>query len=93
MTTDIRSDARPKFAPLLDKARAEGKVFIKRKDLSIVTIRPVSQKDSPLDAEGLNPGLSAAEIIDISLRQGKVIAIPNCGVDAFEWDVLLSLQC
>ena len=65
MTIYTYSEARQNFASVLDKARAEGKVLIKRKDGSVYMIQPVSQKGSPLDVKGINLGISAEEIVDI----------------------------
>jgi len=65
MTIYTFSDARQKFASVLEKAKAEGKVLIKRKDGSVFVIQPVSQSKSPLDVKGIDLELSAAEIVDI----------------------------
>ncbi|MBN1224200.1 MAG: type II toxin-antitoxin system Phd/YefM family antitoxin [Candidatus Aminicenantes bacterium] len=65
MTIYTYSEARQNFATVLDKARAEGKVLIKRKDGSVFMIQPVSQKGSPLEVKGLDLDISAGEIIDI----------------------------
>jgi len=65
MTTYTFSEARQKFAFVLEKARSEGKVMIKRKDGSLFVIQPVPKKDSPLDVKGVDLGLSATEIIDV----------------------------
>ena len=65
MTIYTYSEARQNFASVLDKARAEGKVLIKRKDGSVFMIQPISQKGSPLDVEGPNLDISAEEIVDI----------------------------
>jgi len=59
------SEARQKFASVLEKAKKEGRVLIKRKDGSLFAIQPVSKKESPLDVEGVDLGLSASEIVDI----------------------------
>ncbi|MBL7174848.1 MAG: type II toxin-antitoxin system Phd/YefM family antitoxin [Desulfobacteraceae bacterium] len=65
MTTYTFSEARQKFASVLEKARSEGKVMIKRKDGSLFVIHPVPKKDSPLDVKGVDLGLSATEIVDV----------------------------
>lgn len=65
MTIYTYSEARQNFASVLDKAQAEGKVLIKRKDGSVYMIQPVSPKGSPLDVKGPNLNLSADEIVDI----------------------------
>ena len=65
MTTYTFSEARQKFASVLAKAQAEGKVLIKRKDGSVFLIQPVPKVESPLDVEGVDLGLSADEIVQI----------------------------
>ena len=56
------SEARQKLAKLLDKAKKEGSVLIKRRDGSVFELRPVSGKKSPLDVKGVNLGLNSEEI-------------------------------
>jgi hypothetical protein len=65
MTIYTYSEARQNFASVLDKARSEGKVLIKRKDGSVYMIQPVSQKGSPLNVKSPHLNISADEIIDI----------------------------
>ncbi len=65
MTIYTFSEARQKFASVLEKAKVEGKVLIKRKDGSVFLIKPLSRKGSSLDVEGVDLKLSADEIIDI----------------------------
>ena len=65
MTIYTFSEARQKFASVLEKAKSEGKVLIKRKDGSVFVIQPVSNRESPLNVKGIDLGLSASEIVDI----------------------------
>ena len=65
MTVYTFSEARQKFASVLEKAKKEGRVLIRRKDGSLFAIQPVSKQESPLDVEGVDLGLSAAEIVEI----------------------------
>jgi hypothetical protein len=65
MTLYTFSEARQNFASLLEKAKTEGRVLIKRKDGSIFAVQPVKPKDSPLDVKGVDAGLDAAEIVTI----------------------------
>lgn len=65
MTTYTFSEARQKFATVLDKAKSEGRVLIKRKDGSAFVIAPVSKPESPLDVEGVDLDMTADEIINI----------------------------
>ena len=65
MNTYTYSEARQRLATLLDKAKKEGKVLIKRKDGSIFELKSVVKKKSPLDVKGVNIKLEKDEIIDI----------------------------
>ena len=65
MKTYTFSEARQKFAAVLEKAKIEGKVLIKRKDGSLFEIHPVPKKDSPLNIMGVKLDLSADEIVDV----------------------------
>lgn len=65
MTTYTFSEARQKLASVLDKARAQGEVLIKRKDGSMFVVKPATFKQSPLDVTGINVNLSAKEIVEI----------------------------
>ncbi len=65
MKTYTFSEARQRFAAVLEKAKIEGKVLIKRKDGSLFEIHPVPKKDSPLNIMGVKLDLSADEIVDI----------------------------
>ena len=65
MQTYTYSEARQKLAYLLDKAKAEGSVLIKRKDGSLFEIKARSIKESPLDVKGINIEIDKDEILDI----------------------------
>ncbi|NVM25076.1 MAG: type II toxin-antitoxin system Phd/YefM family antitoxin [Desulfobacterales bacterium] len=65
MTIYTFSEARQKLASVLEKAKTDGRVLVKRKDGSLFAIQPVSKKESPLDVEGIDIGLSADEIVGI----------------------------
>ena len=65
MNTYTYSEARQKLASLLDRAKKEGKVLIKRKDGSIFELKSVAEKKSPLDVKGINIKLGRDEILDI----------------------------
>jgi len=65
MTTYTFSEARQKFAAVLEKAKSEGRVLVKRKDGSAFMIEPVSKSESPLDVEGVDLGMTADEIVKI----------------------------
>ncbi len=65
MNTFTYSEARQKLALLLDKAKKEGKVLIKRKDGTIFELRPINSKKSYLNVKGINLDIDKDEIIDI----------------------------
>ena len=65
MNTYTYSEARQKLALLLDKAKKEGKVLIKRKDGAIFELKSVTEKKSPLDVKGVNTKLKRDEILEI----------------------------
>ena len=65
MTAYTFSEARQNFASLLEKAKTDGKVLVRRKDGSIFAIQPVAQKESPLDVKGVDAGLDALETVSI----------------------------
>jgi hypothetical protein len=48
---------------LLDKALREGEVLIKRRDGQVFIVKPQTSQDSPLDIEGVDLNLKAAEIV------------------------------
>jgi hypothetical protein len=65
MNTYTYSEARQKFATILDKAKKDGKVLIKRKDGSVFEIKSLVPNKSPLDVKGIKINLNKEEIIDI----------------------------
>jgi hypothetical protein len=58
------SEARQRFASLLDKAYREGAVRIKRRDGKIFVVRPEKKSKSSLDVKGLSLEINRQEIID-----------------------------
>jgi len=64
------SEARQKLAKLLEQAVREGEVRVKRKDGQMFVIKPERRLESPLDVEGLDLGLTAAEIVQF-VREGR----------------------
>ncbi|MDZ7767451.1 MAG: type II toxin-antitoxin system Phd/YefM family antitoxin [Melioribacteraceae bacterium] len=65
MNTYTYSEARQRLASLLDKAKKEGRVLIKRKDGSMFELKSIAEKKSPLAVKGINLKISKEEIIDI----------------------------
>lgn len=70
MNTFTYSEARQRLAKLLDKAKKEGSVLIKRRDGSVFELRPVNGKKSPLDVKGVDLGLNSEDIVEI-LRETR----------------------
>lgn len=62
MTTYTYSEARQKLAKLLNTAKRDGKVIIKRRDGSVFELRPIQNEGSPLDVEGVDIQISKAEL-------------------------------
>ena len=54
MTVYTFSEARQKFASILNQAQVEGEVLIKRKDGSSFIVRPIKKIASPLNVKGVN---------------------------------------
>jgi len=59
------SEARQKFASLLERAHRDGAVRVKRRDGQVFVIQPEASPRSPLDVAGIDTGLSGEEIVDI----------------------------
>ncbi len=64
------TEARQHFASLLDEAKKEGIVCIKKRDGESFYLKPATQKKSPLDVKGVDLEISAKEIVDI-VRKGR----------------------
>ena len=64
------SEARQRFADLLDQAQNDGKVLIKRKDGSLFALVPEASRKSPLDVKGVKTKASTSDIIN-ALRETR----------------------
>ena len=64
------SEARQQLAALLDRARRDGAVRIRRRDGQVFVLRPEQSKGSPLDVPGLRLGVSRDEIVDL-VKEGR----------------------
>jgi hypothetical protein len=64
------SEARQRFAALLDAARRDGAVRIRRRDGDVFVLRPERAKGSPLDVPGLDLPLSREEVLEL-VRAGR----------------------
>ncbi len=59
------SEARQRLASLLDRARKEGAVRIRRRDGQKFILQPEKQSRSPLDVPGLRLNIRRDEVIEI----------------------------
>ena len=64
------SEARRRFARVLDEARAGGEVRIKRRDGAEFTLRPVESVGSPLDVPGVDTGICRDDILG-AIQDGR----------------------
>ena len=64
------TEARQSFAAILDEAKKEGVVCIKKRDGETFFLKPAPPKKSLLDVKGVDLGLSSAEIVDV-IRKGR----------------------
>ena len=64
------TEARQHFASLLDEAKKEGVVCIKKRDGESFYLKPATPRGSPLDVKGVDLGVSASQIID-AIREGR----------------------
>ncbi len=71
MRTYTYSQARQQLSALLDEAKKEGSVAIRRRDGSLFVLKPdASNRASGLDVEGVDLGLTRDEIVDL-VRAGR----------------------
>jgi len=70
MTEFTYSEARQRFAELLDRARRDGAVRIRRRDGQVFVLRPDVRQGSPLDVEGVDLGLTTDEIVAL-VHEGR----------------------
>lgn len=64
------SEARQRLAKILEEARSEGAVGIRRRDGSTFILRPEAKPNSPLDVEGVDTGVTKEEIVAF-VREGR----------------------
>jgi len=64
------TEARQHFASLLEEAKKEGAVCIKKRDGESFYLKPVVPKKSPLDVKGVDLEISSSEIVDV-IREGR----------------------
>ena len=64
------SEARQRLSTLLDQARDEGGVRIRRRNGQEFLVRSVEEQGSPLDVDGLDLGWTREEIV-AAVREGR----------------------
>lgn len=64
------SEARQQLAALLDRARRDGAVRIRRRDGQVFVLRPESATASPLNVPGLKLALTRDDIVSL-VREGR----------------------
>ncbi|MES9814036.1 MAG: type II toxin-antitoxin system prevent-host-death family antitoxin [Candidatus Thiodiazotropha sp.] len=64
------TEARQHFASILNQAKKEGVVCVKKKNGEVFYIRPAISTKSPLDIEGVDLNVTTDEIVDI-IRSGR----------------------
>ncbi len=64
------SEARQKFASVLDQAEREGEARIVRKNGTVFIIKPEKRSRSPLDVPGIELSISADDIVE-AVREGR----------------------
>jgi hypothetical protein len=75
------SKARRKLASLLEQAVKEGEVKMKRRDGQTFVIRPETRAGSPLDVEGIDLGITTAEIVQF-IQEGRRTYEPAAQTDS-----------
>jgi hypothetical protein len=75
MTDYTFSAARQKLAALLERARREGAVRVKRRDGQVFLIQPERPRRSPLDVPGIDAGVSTEETVGVvrKMRQRTTV--------------------
>src|SRR3990170_5563232 len=84
MKTYTYSEARQRLAALLEQARREGRVQIRRRNGELFVLQPAKTSGSPLDVPGVRVNLRAGELTrwiregrDASAERALDAALPN----------------
>ncbi len=70
MSVYAYTDAMQNFMLLLDEALSKGEVRIQRDDGKVFIIQPETSSVSPLDVEGINLGITTADLIEC-MHEGR----------------------
>ena len=71
------SEARQRFASILDKADREGAVRIRRRDGKVFIVRPEKKSKSALDVNGINLKIDRNEILEFILAGRRKTEKPS----------------
>jgi antitoxin Phd len=58
------SEARQRLAAVLEQARRDGRVCIRKRDGQTFILQPYRLQASPLDVDGVDLGLTSSEIVE-----------------------------
>jgi hypothetical protein len=64
------TEARQQFASVLEEAKKDGVICIRKRDGESFYLKPATPKKSPLDIQGVDIGITSTEIVDI-IRSGR----------------------
>lgn len=70
MREDTYSEARQKLSTVLDEAKREGAIRIRRRDGQAFVLRSELNLRSPLDIKGLNLNITREEIVEF-IQEGR----------------------
>lgn len=76
------SEARQRLAALLERARRDGAVRIRRRDGHVFILRPEDRAGSPLDVDGIDLDIESDEIV-AAVHEGRrpvSVPLPNPGL-------------
>ena len=59
------SDARQRFASVLETASKEGKVLIRKRDGTLFAVTPEPDTKSPFEVQGVATDLTTSELVDL----------------------------
>ncbi len=68
------SEARQRFAEVLQQAKREGEVHVRRRDGQVFRVQPVQTAGSPLDVPAVESHLTAAQIVHL-VRESQESAV------------------
>lgn len=69
MKTYTYSEARQRLASLLDEARRDGRVLIRRQDGTVFSVEPVVAATSPLDVPAVRTRFRRGELVAMLAEQ------------------------